>query len=103
MFNDVDEFYTCYTTKNVNNGNTIYEFECTRAQVIASLADKFDKTAARYENLTFKNLGLDIELPFIFSVMRVELSFDAMDITGIVRQFNADVSSNCWTDPQVHS
>ncbi|GJD00219.1 hypothetical protein ColKHC_09044 [Colletotrichum higginsianum] len=88
-FARVDEFYTCFHTIHPVSHNTVYEFRCTRPQLIAQQADGWDPARPSYENLTFNNLGLTgVTLPFVFSVMRIELGSDAMDVTGIVRKFD---------------
>lgn len=83
----------CRKSRAPVSGDTVYEFRCTNPQLIAQLADDFDHNAPRFDNLTFKNLGLDIQLPFIFSVMQVKFSFDAQELTGILRAFDPSVSS----------
>ena len=91
-FTCVEEFYTCYRYEHPTTHNSVYELHCHRAQLIAQLADDWNEANPSFENLTFSKLGLpDIKLPFIFSAMRLELSSDAMDITGIVRVFNPKV------------
>lgn len=91
-FAAVGDFYSCYHYVNPQSGGTVYEFRCTHPEIIAQQADGWTADAPKYTDLTFKNLGLDdLHLPFVFSVMQVELSSDAMDVSGIVREFDAKV------------
>lgn len=72
----------------------MYEFRCTRADLIAQQADGWAKEAPKYTDLTFTELGLpEVKLPFVFSAMRVELSADGQDVSGIVRRFDPKVST----------
>ena len=101
VFGDVAEFYVCHRSKASVSGNTMYEFQCINPQLIAQLADNFDYREPQFNNLTFKNLGLDIQLPFVFSVMQVTFSFDAQELTGVIRAFDPNVSSSIYGQQQV--
>lgn len=91
-FADVGDFYSCHQYVNQKSGGTVYEFQCTNPEIIAQQADGWTAEAPKYTDLTFKDLGLDdLHIPFVFSVMQLELSEDAMGVSGIVREFDAKV------------
>ncbi|KAJ8123075.1 hypothetical protein ONZ43_g882 [Nemania bipapillata] len=88
-FTSIEEFYTCFRYLSPTTHNTVFEFRCNHPELIAQQADNWNAASPKYENLTFNNIGLpDVKLPFVFSVMDIELSWDALDVTGIVRRYD---------------
>jgi hypothetical protein len=56
-----------------------------RADLLALAADDADLTHLKYTHLSFKNLGFEETLPFVFSLLRVEVSYNGMEMTAFAR------------------
>ncbi|KAF2093974.1 hypothetical protein NA57DRAFT_80979 [Rhizodiscina lignyota] len=83
----VPNLYDCFNLVNDDQTASFY-FTMKYASIIASAADNYDDKNPKYSNLTFKNLGLDLQLPFIFSSMRLTLNWDGSAMSGIIREFD---------------
>ncbi|KAM3083200.1 hypothetical protein ACMFMG_003860 [Clarireedia jacksonii] len=107
----VEEFYTCFRYKHPTTHNTVYEFRCNHPEPIAQQADNWNKSSLSHQDLTFNGIGLpDVNLSFVFSVMSIELSADAQEVSGIIRRFDHKMSGEegkrhrligAWSDTPV--
>ena len=84
----IPDLYECWNGLD-DNGNNVLYFQITGAETLAQAADGFvDDVSKSYKNLRFTNLGLDVEIPFVWDQMRFALSFDGADGVGIVRAYD---------------
>lgn len=78
--------------------NTMVVLQMDFPELLAMAADQHssdDDTTLQYENLTFKNSGSDLSLPFIFSRATFTLDYkDDRIQSGILRKYNPNMRDN---------
>ncbi|KAH7071580.1 hypothetical protein BKA63DRAFT_419262 [Paraphoma chrysanthemicola] len=87
----VPELYESCVTSDLGTNNVTFTVTMLQPDIICRAADSYDEkdpTNLQYKNLTFAKRNINSKLPFIFSRMRFTMSWDAMEITGVVREFD---------------
>ena len=85
---NVPELYECWDGLD-EDSNPILYFQMLQPELIAQAANGYVEDQSKsYKNLKFSNLGLDFELPFIFDQMRLVMSWDAVELAGVIRAFD---------------
>ena len=87
-FTSIPEWYNSQITLDATTGDPIYSFTLIYPDILASCADNYDPTNPAYQNLTFKGLGINVSLPFIFQSMSVAVNTDGDQLTGKVSKYS---------------
>ena len=87
------ELYRCVMVKEET---LTYIVEILKPDLIAAHADGNDHEGElSLTNLTYRNLGLDITFPFLFSLLEVHPSWNAATMTGFCRSFDPTMIASC--------
>ena len=87
------ELYRCVMVKE---DTLTYIVEILKPDLIVSYADGNDHEGElSLTNLSYRNLGLDITLPFLFSLLEVHPSWNAATLTGFCRKFDPKMIASC--------
>ncbi|KAM3064941.1 hypothetical protein ACMFMF_011557 [Clarireedia jacksonii] len=87
------ELYHCVMSKE---DSLVFTVQISKPDLIAAYADGNDHDGElSLKNLSYKNLGLDFTLPFLFSLLEVRPSWNAATMTGFCREFDANIIASC--------
>ena len=83
------QLYRCTNYLAPDTKNTCYRIEIINPNLRALYADNADPKDLKYTKLSFKRLGLEDTVPFIFSIMEVELNYNGSELAVFDRKYDS--------------